>query len=368
MKILLLSDFNSIHTIKWAKSLADNGIEILLVGFSKANTEAYKDFQNISIYGFNITDGTISSSTNFNKLKYVRLLPKLKKLIKTFKPDILHAHYASSYGFLGMLSGFHPFILSVWGSDVFEFPKKSILHKTILAKNLKKADVILSTSKIMALEAQQYTTQNIDITPFGIDTSLFQPKQTPSLFDKNDIIIGTIKSLESVYGIDTLIETFKLLINKFQTTPLKLLIVGDGTKKKDFQQMVSNLDLKDRTIFVGKVPHNEIPRYHNMIDIPVFLSNSESFGVAVIEASACEKPVVVSNVGGLPEVVEHEKTGLIVPPDNPEAAAKAIEKLILDETLRSKMGQAGREKVIRQYDWKKNIEQMITIYHKTINK
>ena len=150
--------------------------------------------------------------------------------------------------------------------------------KTILVRNLKKADIILSTSEIMALEAQQYTTQRIGITPFGIDVSLFSSKQIPSLFDKNDIIIGTIKSLESIYGIDTLIKTFKLLTEKFPKIPLKLLIVGDGTMKKNYQQMVSDLGLKDRTIFVGKVPYDEIPRYHNMIDIPVFLSNSESFG------------------------------------------------------------------------------------------
>jgi len=89
--------------------------------------------------------------------------------------------------------------------------------------------------------------------------------------------------------------------------------------------------LTTRLIFTGKVPYNEVPKYQNMLTISVSVSDSESFGVAILEASACEKPVVVSNVGGLTEVVEDGVTGIIVPPRNPEKTAEAIEKLLLDK-------------------------------------
>ena len=99
-----------------------------------------------------------------------------------------------------------------------------------------------------------------------------------------------------------------------------------------------------------------------MLDIYVAVSIKESFGVAVLEASACSKPVVVSNVGGLPEIVEDGITGFIVEKENPEVLAEALEKLILDIDLRIQMGKNGRNKVINEYNWKDSVAAMISIY------
>ena len=84
------------------------------------------------------------------KILYFRFLPKLKLILKRFKPDILHAHYASSYGLIGALSNYRPFIVSVWGSDIYSFPKEGLLKRKILQFVLKKSDVICSTSYAMA--------------------------------------------------------------------------------------------------------------------------------------------------------------------------------------------------------------------------
>ena len=100
----------------------------------------------------------------------------------------------------------------------------------------------------------------------------------------------------------------------------------------------------------------------------VALSTHESFGVAVIEASACEIRVVVSNVGSLPEVVEDGVSGTIVSSENPEEAAIAIEKYIFDENLRKKTGKSGRERVEKLYNWKVNVSDMINIYTEIIKK
>jgi glycosyltransferase involved in cell wall biosynthesis len=102
------------------------------------------------------------------------------------------------------------------------------------------------------------------------------------------------------------------------------------------------------------------------ISVSVSITDSESFGVAVIEASACEKPVIVANVGGLPEVVEDEVTGFVVPPQDAEATASALEKLVLNKSLRQEMGNAGRQRVQRLYDWKNNVQQMLSIYHEVL--
>jgi len=361
MKLLLLSDPNAVHTIKWAKSLAQNGIEILIFGLGNLDVKDYEGVSNIQIITLN--QNITRNEGSLFKLKYLKALPLLKKIIKDFKPDIIHAHYASSYGLIGALSGYHPFILSVWGSDVFSFPLKSPFHKMLLKYNLKRADKILSTSYVMAKETKKYTTKDIEVTPFGIDLEQFKPMEVENLFDKNDIVIGTVKTLEEKYGIEYLIRAFKIVCDKYPELALKLLIVGGGSLENKLKKLAKELKIDDKTVFTGKVPFKDVPKYQNMLSLSVFVSDSESFGVAVIEASACEKPVIVSNVGGLPEVVEDGITGIIVPSRNPQKTAEAIEKLILNESLRKQMGKNGRERVKKLYNWDDNVKQMIKIYN-----
>jgi len=362
MKLLLLSDPNSVHTIKWAKSLADNGVDIIIFGLGDFTVNDYKKYPNIKVITLN--ESVIRNEGALSKLKYLKALPMINSIIKEFKPDIFHAHYASSYGLLGALSGFSPFVLSVWGNDVFSFPNKSFLHKRILQYNLKKADKILSTSHVMAKETKLYTDKNIEVTPFGINMEQFKPMEVKSLFGKDDIVIGTVKTLEEKYGIEYLIKAFKILSDKYQNLPLKLLIVGGGSLDKELKQLSKDLNIEDKTIFTGKVPFRDVPKYHNMLSVSVSVSvaNSESFGVAIIEASSCAKPVIVANVGGLPEVVEDGITGFVVPPRDEKETATAIEKLILDKELRIKIGNSGRDRVRELYNWDDNVKQMMNIY------
>jgi glycosyltransferase involved in cell wall biosynthesis len=362
MKLLLLSDPNSAHIIKWAKSLAENGIDIIIFGLGDLTVNDYENIKNIKVVTLN--EKITRDEGAFSKLKYLKALSKIKNIIKEFKPDIVHSHYASSYGLLGALSGFVPFILSVWGADVFSFPDKSFLHKLILEYNLKKADKILSTSHVMAKETQLYTDKNIEVTPFGIDMEQFKPMEVQSVFDQYDIVIGTVKTLEEKYGIEYLIKAFKILSDKYPELPLKLLIVGGGSLDKELKQLTKDLNIDNKTVFTGNVPFAEVPKYHNMLSVSVSVSvlDSESFGVAILEASSCAKPVVVANVGGLPEVVEDGVSGFVVPPRDEKETAKAIEKLILDKELRIKIGNNGRERVRELYDWNNNVKQMIRIY------
>nr|WP_321268044.1 glycosyltransferase [uncultured Sulfurimonas sp.] len=366
MKLLLLSNPNSVHTIKWAKSLAQNDIDVIIFGLGDFIVNDYDDIKNITVKTINETvtrdEGAIA------KLRYLKALPSVKKIIKEFEPDIVHAHYASSYAFVGALCGFSPFIVSVWGSDVFSFPKKSFLHKAVLKYNLKKADKILSTSHVMAKETKLYTNKDIEVTPFGIDIEQFKPTYTKEeLFEKDDIVIGTVKTLEEKYGIEYLIRAFKIICDKYVELPLKLLIVGEGSLGSYLKNLTKELEIDNKVIFTGKVPFTDVSKYHNMLSVSVSVSNSESFGVAIIEASSCAKPVVVSNVGGLPEVVEDGVSGFVVPPRDPQKTSDAIEKLIIDDKLRNTMGNNGRIIVKKLYNWKENVVLMLNIY-KEINK
>lgn len=365
MRVLLLSDAHSIHTIKWAKSLSELGIEIGIFSLNRLSDNPYNGYKRITVFYFQ-DDNCHNRSSSFKKLSYLKSIGYVKRIIKDFKPDIVHAHYASSYGLVGALTGFHPYIISVWGSDVYDFPNVSLLHKEVLKYNLKKADRILSTSHVMAKETKKYTDKDVYVTPFGIDLNVFKPMKVKSLFGENDIVIGTIKTLEEKYGIEYLIRAFELVKRRNPNLHLKLLIVGGGSLDAYLKELTQKLGIASDTIFTGKIPHEMVPVYDNMLSVSVSVSNSESFGVAVIEASACGIPVVVSNVGGLPEVVENQITGMIVPPRNPKITAEAIECFVLDPVLRKKVGKAGRTRVKRLYDWNSNVREMLKIYRSII--
>jgi glycosyltransferase involved in cell wall biosynthesis len=360
-RVLLLADINSSHIQKWALSLAENGIEIGLFSFSKLKQDWIRGKENIHIL---FTPDEQDVPKILSKAIYPFLLPDLKRAIKEFKPDILHAHYASSYGLIGALAGFHPFIISVWGSDVFNFPKISPMHKRLLKFNLRKADKICSTSHIMKEETKKYTNKEISVIPFGIDLNIYKPFHAHHVFNDDAIVIGTVKALEEKYGIAYLIDAFALLRKRVKSYPLKLLIVGKGSLDIDLKRKVKDFGIESDVVFTGYIPPAEIPFYQNMLTIAVFpsIDKSESFGVSAVEAMACEKPVVVSNIGGLPEVVEAGVTGLIVPPANAEKLAETLEILVKDEQLRDKLGKLGRSRVAKLYNWENNLADMIRIY------
>jgi len=350
----LLAPANSIHTLKIAYSLKENGYEILIISFHKPQVE---DLNVVYIPAL---------IPPLGKINYLLNIHKIKEVIRDFHPDILHAHYISSYGLVGSLLNYHPFIISVWGADIFDFPKISPLHKYSIKYALKKADSILSTSNIMALETKEYTNKEVFVTPFGVDCEKFKPM--PELKPKDKIIIGTIKTLKPKYGIEYLVKAFKILVDKYPVLPLELYIGGEGYLREELENLSKVLKIVDKVKFLGFIPHSEVPKYYNMftVSVSVSVSESESFGVAVVEAEACGVPVVVSNIGGLPEVVKDGETGFVVPPRDPQATAEAIEKILLDEELRKRLSFNARKFILEKYDWKDNFKLITEIYKKLL--
>jgi L-malate glycosyltransferase len=364
--LLLLSHADSAHTIKWATSFAKRGTYVIIFSLGDSKTKIYQKYNNIKVisgkHRISRNEGAIS------KLKYLKNLSLLKETIKRFSPQIIHSHYASSYGLLGVLTNYHPVLTSVWGADVFSFPKKSLLHNFVLRYVLNKSDRVFSTSHVMAAETNKYLSSTIQVIPFGVDTNIFKPYKVQSLFHPEDIVIGTVKTLEEKYGVEYLIRAFHKVLCWHPNLPLKLLVVGGGSLELHLKNICKKLGLSSHVVFTGLVPYEKVSMYQNMLSISVTVSilNSESFGVAVLEASACQKPVIVSNVGGLPEVVKNGVTGIIIPPRDVLATAFAIERVVLNNDLRLKMGYAGRQFVIKYYQWEDSVTQMIDIYNQLL--
>lgn len=350
--------------MKWANSLVEKGIDLSLFTISRFSMDDYDN--RINIHSFSFPSVIKSKSTgSFIKLFYLFSIFRLRKIINQIKPDLIHAHYASSYGLLGALTGFKPFLISVWGIDITIFPKKNFLTRSVLKYILSKADRIFATSAYLAKETSIYTDKTIIVIPFGVDTDRFS--LVPDIKEKNQITIGTIKPLENKYGLDFLLKIFVEIKKELPKKNLRLLFVGGGSMENKLKKLVNDFGLNDCTVFTGKVKHKDIHLYHNKLDIAVYFSDYESFGVSVLESMACEKPVIVSDVGGLPDLVINNQNGYVIKRGEKVSAINAIKDLIVNEEKRIKFGKKGRQLVLEKYQWENSVEVMINNYHQFTN-
>ncbi len=357
MKICYLSDAGSVHTVKWCDYFRKCGHEIVVISLR------YAEIEGVKVYGFG--ESEFRKRTDISKIKYIKYSGKIRSILKAEQPDILHAHYATSYGLLGSFTNFHPYILSVWGSDVYDFPEMSFFHRKMVEYNLGKADALLSTSKAMAKVTEQYTDKKIYITPFGVDMDVYH---VDPAFHNEDFIVGTVKTLEPKYGLTYLIEGFAMLKNKYKDDKLKLHIAGRGNQEQELRDLAKDLGVEEAVTFLGFINQQQVVQAFNSFKVAVFPSvlDSESFGVAAVEAQACGVPVVASNVGGLPEATSPGVSSLIVEPRNSEAIFTALETLYLDPELQRKMGVDGRQFVEDHYDVNDNLAYASTIYDEVL--
>ncbi|MEO1893434.1 MAG: glycosyltransferase [Alcanivorax sp.] len=354
MRVCIIGNGSSIHIVQWCNELVLKGLKVHLISKHRFSSEID---QSVTLY-YRPYPGIVG---------YFLMVPGVKKLIKKIQPDVVHAHYASGYGTTAALIDFKPWILSVWGSDVFIFPRKSLIHHFLVKYNIDKADAVASTSQVMADRVLQLSpsVHSVNITPFGVNCEKFkrersQPNNNPSL------VIGTIKSMNSAYGIDVLIRTFAHLKHKMGARNIKLLIVGGGDDVY-LKKLARSLDVIDDTDFVGPIPHSRVPEYLSKLDIYLALSRSESFGVSVLEASACEIPVVATRVGGLPEVILENETGFLVESEDHVAAADKVMVLALDPEMRRAMGINGRRFVLGKFSWPVCVNNMCHLYEKVVS-
>lgn len=355
MKICFLGAASSIHIVRWVNAMAGRGHHVHLITMHKPGHDMID--QRVTVHHL-----TFRAPFGY----YINLF-KVRKLLQNIQPKVLHVHYASGYGTLARLVNFKPTLLSVWGSDVFLFPYKNNRAKKTLQKNLQAMNQITATSYALKSQTELFVNHKseIKVVPFGIDLSVFKPLKQ----NKQMLTIGTVKGLEHVYGIDILLRAVARLLKKLQqlddqsyAEKLQIQIVGDGSELGNLKQLANELNIDQMTKFVGKVPNNEVPAYLNDFDIYCALSRSESFGVAILEASACEVPVVVSEVGGLPEVVQNEQTGFIVNHNDEDEIVNRLLQLIINSDLRKQYGKSGRKFVQQYYNWNENITEMENIY------
>ena len=220
MRICFVGPANSSHIVKWCQWFIGRGHEIHVISFTPG------DIPNAKVHLLDL--GVDANGSDIGKLKYLTTGKGIKKLIDNIQPDIVNAHYATSYGIAVALSGVKNYVLSVWGSDIYDFPNKSPLHKALLKYSLHKAPRLFSTSRAMAREAARYTGKAFEITPFGVDMDLFNPDKRTRPENEPPFTIGTVKTLAELYGIDYILKAAAITKNEHKDLEIRVRISGDG--------------------------------------------------------------------------------------------------------------------------------------------
>ncbi len=277
---------------------------------------------------------------SIDKWLYPFLAPRAARALK---PDIVHAILETFAGLALKRCDRHARRILTCQTTNSSFMKKSIVQSadtvTVISNVLK---------KIVEACGKQAT-----LIPNGI--RLHELQEATKKHQKVPGRILFVGRLEAMKGVD-------ILLNAFATLRAGTLrVVGDGSERSRLEKISHDLGIADRVTFVGFVPADQVAKEFAEAEIFCGLSRSEALGNVFIEAQAAGCAVVATNVGGIPDVVHDGETGLLVPVDNVEAVAQALQRLIDNKQLRQQLAEAGKKNA-EQYDWKLIAKKYATIY------
>lgn len=316
------------------------------------------------------------------EMHYVFMPSMLKPLLKE-ETNIIHTH---SYGYiqtnLGALTKkmrgiplvltphFHP-SWSMWGGTKRKQLRK--LYDRIFAKSaLLAADIIIchTNNEQALLSGFPIPKDKVRIIPAGIDLKRFDPVPSPAYFRDHFGLTGRIVlytgRLASNKGLSHLLDAAPKVISDFPDTTF-VLIGEDEGERKTLEAQAVRLGISSNILFCGYIGDDRLFKSaFSACEVFVLPSEYEAFGIVLLEAMACEKPCVATRVGGVPDVVEGNKTGILVDYGNPKQLAEAIISLMGDESKARRMGRAGRERVREHFTWPKVVDQLEDVYKNVI--
>jgi len=282
----------------------------------------------------------------------VSCIGQIRYIVNKYDIDIIHSHNEGAHFyavFAGLLSGI-PIVHTRHGIHESNNKKKNLLERlsSLLSRKIIGVSQDISNLYIEKIKVPSVKVQTIFN---GIDTNTFchralsRSSLIPEEIAPVTIVLGIVARLVSVKDHRTLFLACQIVASLYKD--FLLLVIGDGPEKDNLTALAKQIDLQDKIIFMG--PRYDIGDLLNCLDIFVLSSLSEGMSITLLEAMACELPVVATRVGGNPEVVIHGETGLLVPPEHPEVLAENILLLMNSEELRKNMGMAGRGRVLKKF-------------------
>jgi glycosyltransferase involved in cell wall biosynthesis len=280
------------------------------------------------------------------------------RLAKTARPDVIHAHWFVPQGIVAVLVGRVlkiPVVITAHGADVYGLRGQLLgaLRKALASR----CEAVTVVSRDMATKLPAVTSRRGEpprVMPMGVDTRRFSAE--PRRGDDSNQTVLFVGRLAKKKGVEYLIRAFPDVLARHPDA--RLVVVGEGPCHAELETLSGQLGLADRVRFAGAQPPAELPRFYGGSRVFVGPSlvtrggDTESFGLVFVEAMASDCPVVGTSVGGIPDVVIHGRTGLLVEPESPAALATAINRLLASPAEAGKMGALARRWVRRKFDWR----------------
>ena len=285
----------------------------------------------------------------------------MARLIRKEKIDVIHAHWTVPQGFLAYLCKklFKTrYIVTAHAGDIFPLKSKFFRFLSYLA--IRNSDFCTANSTFTKNELKKILKgKEIQVIPMGVDLGLFSQKNNnPSLRKKLSLkgsFILSVGRLVEKKGISYLINAMGEVVKKFPAA--KLVVVGDGPEKSNLESLTKKLNLNDNIIFTGKIENKYLPQFYATADLfvgPSIVTKSgdtEGLGVVFLEALASGTCVIGSDVGGIPDIIKHNRTGILVKQKYPRQLAEVIIKLLSNEKLRKNLAINGQKYVRQNYSW-----------------
>lgn len=305
-------------------------------------------------------------------------------LSRKYRFDVIHAHWLLPNGFISAVVNRLlkiPFVITLHGSDIF-VSKQNFIFKNMAKWTLKHAAMVTSVTPafLPELAALGVPEQRRCMIPNGVTPGVFstpsqkritEMRETLSIPD-NCPIVFALGRIVLKKGFNVLIQALPSVQEKVQD--VKVIIGGDGADLSRLKTLAKELGVSDIVQFPGTINRADVPVYFYLSDMFVLPAvfdpkgNVDGCPIVILEAMACGKPVVSSDISGIPIVVKDGETGLLVDEKNVDALATAIISLLENPAKREQFGRAGQQRIKKELTWTKTIEQFISIYQQNVNR
>jgi len=301
------------------------------------------------------------------------LATKMAEVIDQKKLDILHVHYAMPHAICAILAkdiANHDvkIVTTLHGTDITVL---GIDHtfKKMIKHGIEKSDAVTAVSHDLVEQTVNMLEINKEISVIHnfINEETYYKKDLPDIKEQYGIqadekVIIHISNFRKVKRVQDVIYTFQQIRDQIQS---KLLLVGDGPEYSTMVQLVEELGLTDDVLFLGK--QKNISDLLSISDLKLLMSEKESFGLVLLEAMACEVPCIGTNVGGIPEVIEHGETGYIVSLNDIKEASSYALRLLKDDTLHHQFSQNAVQHARAHFNSDKIVQEYESLYNKLLN-
>jgi glycosyltransferase involved in cell wall biosynthesis len=367
MKICYLADAHNVITEKWLNSFAAIGHEVHLITKRLASDwrgEGYAAGVNIHYLAAALPSGWPGAG-------YANFLPEFlhaRRIINALQPDIVHAHAIGAYAYIAAMTGYHPLVMSVWGSDVLLEPRRNPLLRTLKRYALKRADLVTCNGEHLMVAAVRLgaAAGNTAVIYHGVDTNRFRPAPgaaIPGVPEGAPVVVSTRK-LRPVYHLEMLLRAVPLV--RARVPEAVFVLAGDGEQRKRLEALAGSLGVAGAVRFAGWVPPDKLPGLLAAADVYVSTSLSDGTSISLQEAMACGLPPVVTDIPANRPWVEEGKNGYRVAIDDVAALAERIVGLIGDGKLREKFGREGRRVIQARAELGREMAKMEGLYRRLV--